>query len=112
VRRCHPPGCRQWVWHRMEDTMRRSNEMPAGRQRPTLDFGSCNEAAPLAEPRLLNDGSIDYEFYKARTRRLRHEFVAEVRFSLARQAIRGLTLLAERIVALGDNRTLEIRPGR
>lgn len=67
------------------------------------------EGAGLAGgPRLPSDGSIDYDFYKARAQRLRHEFIVDVKLSLARQALRGLLLLAQRIAALSDG-ALETR---
>ncbi|HEY6995687.1 MAG TPA: hypothetical protein VH397_18430 [Xanthobacteraceae bacterium] len=70
-----------------------SSEATADGWQGNLEGDDRTAAALLSEPRLLDNGSIDYDFYRARARRLRQEFVAEVRFSFAQQAIRSLTLL-------------------
>jgi hypothetical protein len=90
--------------------MFRSSETPAGGSRANAPDRSA--AAPFNGPRLLRDGSIDYDFYKLCARHLRRACVAEAGAASARLARRGLTALAERIVAFGDGRALEFKQGR
>ncbi len=90
--------------------MSRASETPAGGSRANARDRAA--AAPFNEPRLLRDGSIDYDFYKLRARHLRRACVAEAGTAPARLARRGLTALAEWIVAFGDGRALDFKQGR
>ena len=79
------------------------SEIHAGGKCPVGEGRDSPAAVTFTEPRRLRDGSIDYDFYKARTRRLRHRFQVEVKWLVARQVLRGLIMLgqwiARRVVA-------------
>jgi hypothetical protein len=88
--------------------MGRSSDIQAEAGGPNLAGCERTAAALAGEPRRPGDGSIDYDFYKARAQRLRHEFIVDVKLSLARQALGGLLLLAQWIAAMSDG-ALETR---
>ena len=79
--------------------MRGPSEIQAGGRRSSREARDRTAQALAGGPHRLNDGSIDYDFHRARAQRLRHEFIVDVKLSLARQAIRGVLLLAQRIAA-------------
>jgi hypothetical protein len=89
----------------MKDTMRGSSEIQAEGRRSSREARDRTAQALAGGPQRLNDGSIDH---KARAQRLRHEFIVDVKLSLARQALRGVLLLAQRIAAPSHG-ALEIR---
>jgi hypothetical protein len=74
------------------------SEIHAEGKCPVREGRDCPAAVAFSEPRRLRDGSIDYDFYKARTRRLRHRFQVEVKWLAARQVLRGLIMLGQWIV--------------
>ena len=90
--------------------MFRASETPVGGARANACDRSA--AAPLSEPRLLPDGSIDYDFYEVCARHLRRACVAEAGAAAARLARRGLIALAERIAAFGGEGALAAKQGR
>jgi hypothetical protein len=61
------------------------------------------------EPRRRRDGSIDYDFYRARARRLREECVAELMRAMPGHAVRALTGFAQWIVAPIESLTARLR---
>ena len=67
--------------------MFRASETPVGGARANACDRSA--AAPLSEPRLLPDGSIDYDFYEVCARHLRRACVAEAGAAAARLARRA-----------------------
>ena len=67
--------------------------------------------ARRGESGLRSDGSIDYDFYRACAQDLRRKFLAQASSSAAGHVVRGLTIIAEWIVARGDEPGLEIRHG-
>ena len=82
--------------------MRRPNETRSGARCPEFKFVDCAPDVRRAAP--PSHGTIDYDFYKARARRLRQDCMAQVMWALSLRIVRGLIVLADRIVAIADGR--------
>ena len=92
--------------------MNRCRELPAGERRLPLNRRDRAGRAQSLEPRWVNNGSIDYDFYRTVAGHLRRDLTAQVTASLVQQAIRGPRLLADWIAALMDDRIPGFKHGR
>ena len=96
--------------------MPESSEIRPRGWRQDCDLRFPTAVAICGDARLLSDGSIDYDLYELRARRLRQEVLQKVLpeagASLARQLLRGLTTLAEWIAAFGDRQAPDIKQER
>lgn len=88
------------------------NGFPPGGRRPDAAAHDLAAIAGGSKSRLLSNGVLDYDFYRARAEYLRREHMAQAG-SRARQAVRALVVrLAKRIAAPTDKPTPDITPAR